>query len=446
MAETATSSWYRAGTVSINSGSTTVNGVNTRWATAGINPGASFRIDGLPDDYEVAEVVSDTRLTLVNPYYGSNISGKTYSIDRNFQSTSNAEIARKVVDMLGKYEKYIDDDMHTVQGESAFDIAKRLGKTTAATEAEWVEALKNGEEYVALKETVAALTANEAGNHNANYIEKDAGLFTAEISANIRNGSFKNLYPGHYFSFSAVPYEYYWPTSDTTAQSGKTYYADAIGTPLDTQPEAGSDISGNEYTEKFSATHTGSFMTGHLDYYLGCGDTKLATHSALMFPTNQLFTCCMNKTNTTAGGYPGTYYRKYAMARANAIVKACFGADHVLSHRICLPNAFNANGIATGDAWHTSICDAMNEFMVYGCRHFGPSYEWTADSYLFTESRSQIAAFAHKPSLAVPPSGQWRWLRDPVSAAYFALVNHVGHSGRNDASHVGGVWPAFLIY
>lgn len=445
MAETTTSSWYRAGTVSINSGSTTVNGVNTRWATAGINPGASFRIDGLPDDYEVAEVVSDTQLTLVNPYYGSNISGKTYSIDRNFQSTPNAEIAHKVVSMLGKYEKYIDTDMNTVQGESAYDIAKRLGKTTAATESAWIDELKNGAEYVALKNTVSGLVQDNAGNHNAQYIE-GAMTFTNEVSANIRNGSFKDLYPGKTFSFSNIPYEYYWPTSDTTAQSGKTYYADAVGTPLDTQPEAGSDISSNEYTEKFSTTHTGSFMTGHLDYYLGCGDTKLTTHSALMFPTNQLFTCCMNKTNTTAGGYPGTFYRKYAMARANAIVKACFGADHVLSHRIYLQNAFNANGIATGGAWYSSICDAMNEFMVYGCRHFGPHYEWTSDSYLFTESRSQIAAFAHNPSLAVPPSGQWRWLRDAVSAAFFANVYDAGRSSRAAASFVYGVWPAFPIY
>lgn len=444
MAETTTSSWYRAGTVSINSGSTTVNGVNTRWTTAGINPGASFRIDGLPDDYEVAEVVSDTQLTLVNPYYGSNISGKTYSIDRNFQSTPNAEIAHKVVSMLGKYEKYIDTDMNTVQGESAYDIAKRLGKTTAATESAWIDELKNGEEYVALKNTVAEIVSTGAGNANSNFVDKNIGLFTDAVSAAIRNGSFSGLHVGNYHAFSNVPYSYYWPTSDATAVSGKTYYADVNGTALSEQPTAGADISGAGYFEKIDATHTGNMRHMDFDYLLRCGDSDLTQHASLVMPDSPMFYMGMNPTNTTVGGYAGSNLRLIGMKRAEAIFKACFGADHVLKHREYLVNAVT-DGKPTAGAWYDSYCEIPDERMVYGLCIFdsgNPDGQTVYNRY--TVSNAQLSAFRYAKYLI--SNRQYYWLRNVVSAAFFARVINYGVCDYGNASAEYGVRPAALIY
>lgn len=54
-------------------------------------------------------------------------------------------------------------------------------------------------------------------------------------------------------------------TSDTTAQEGKTYYADANGTALDPQPEADADISGAGYYEEVPATYKFDVMAGFVD-------------------------------------------------------------------------------------------------------------------------------------------------------------------------------------
>ena len=247
MAESAYNAWYDQGTVNVTSGSTRVLGNNTKWLTAGINTGAVFRINGWPYEYEVKEVVSDSEITLAREYFGSNLSNQSYSIDRNHQSTLLADLAARVVTVMGKYMKLVDEDFHTVAGESAYEIAKRLGKTTAATEAAWIDELKAGAEYVALKNTVAEIVSTGAGNANSNFVDKNIGLFTDVVSAAIRNGSFSGLHVGNYHAFSNVPYSYYWPTSDATAVSGKTYYADVNGTALSEQPTAGADISGAGY-------------------------------------------------------------------------------------------------------------------------------------------------------------------------------------------------------
>ena len=444
MAETAHTSWYRTGTVSITSGSTEVNGVSTRWLTADIKPGASFRIDGLPDTYEVAEVVSDIKLTLMRPYYGVNLSGKSYSIDRNFQSTLPSDLASDVADLLGKYEEYIDTDMHTVQGESAYDIARRLGKTTAATESAWIDELKNGEEYVALKNTVAEIVSTGAGNANSNFVDKNIGLFTDAVSAAIRNGSFSGLHVGNYHAFSNVPYSYYWPTSDATAVSGKTYYADVNGTALSEQPTAGADISGAGYFEKIDATYTGNIRHMDFDYLLRCGDSDLTQHASLVMPDSPMFYMGMNPTNTTVGGYAGSNLRLIGMKRAEAIFKACFGADHVLKHREYLVNAVT-DGKPTAGAWYDSYCEIPDERMVYGSCIFDSGNPDGQTVYTrYTVSNAQLSAFRYAKYLI--SNRQYYWLRNVVSAAYFALVDGNGYCNFNIASNAYGVRPAALIY
>ena len=88
MSELAKTLWYRIGKANVTNGSTKVTGVGTAWSTAGINPGATFRIDGLPYDLEVKRVVSDTEIELAKPYYGTSGTALSYSIDRNLTAIS----------------------------------------------------------------------------------------------------------------------------------------------------------------------------------------------------------------------------------------------------------------------------------------------------------------------------------------------------------------------
>ena len=394
MAETAHTSWYRQGTVNVTSGSTKVTGSNTKWLTAGINPGATFRLDGWAYSYEVASVVSDTEIQLAKPYYGSNLSGQSYSIDRNFQSTLLADLASRQAALAGKYENYIDTDMATVAGESAYQIAKRLGKTSAATESAWIDELKAGAEYPALKNSVASLIADGAGNHNAYFFNESMGAFTDEISANIRNGSFKNIFPGKYFSFSNVPYSY---------------------------------LDKNDETQE--STYSGIMRVMDLDYMLRCGDTDLSAHHIVVVPDTPMYSAQMHNTesgayeagaaNTTEGGYVGSDMRTVNLRRAEAIFKACFGEDHILSHREYLVNAVK-DGKPSGGAWCDSLVELMDERMVYGSCIFDSGSPDGADvPNRYSIGNSQLNAFRHAKYLI--SNRQYYWLRNVVSAAYFAV-------------------------
>ena len=419
MAETAHTAWYRQGTINVTSGSTKVSGFNTKWLTAGINPGASLRLDGSAYTYEVASVVSDTEIQLARPYYGSNLSNQAYSIDRNHQSTVPAKLASGVAEMVGRYEKYIDEDMRTVTGESAYEAARRLGKTTAATEAAWLDELKAGTEYTALKNAVASLIADGAGNHNAYFFNESMGAFTDEISANIRNGSFKNIFPGKYFSFSNIPYRY---------------------------------LDAND--EEQESTYSGTMRIMDLDYFLRCGDTDLGTHHIVVVPDTPMYSAQMNNTesgvyeagavNTTEGGYVGSDMRTKNLRRAEAIFKACFGEDHILPHREYLVNAVN-NGKPSGGAYCDSLSELMDERMVLGSLNFdsgNPDGVTVPNRY--SMANSQLNGFRHAKYLI---SNRYSyWLRNVVSAASFAYVHYNGNCYYHNSSSAIGVRPAALIY
>ena len=299
---------------------------------------------------------------------------------------------------------------------------------------------------VDVKEIIDVLNYNNAGSHNALYRGKNLGnALTAAQSAAIRAGTFDDLYIGDYWQFTNVPYEYYWPTKDTTAQSDKTYYADASGTALPSQPSAGTNISSLGYFEKLSETYSGIDRLANFNYHMNSGDTVIQPPHAVVLPGSPLFNAPMNATNTTAGGYAGCKMREVYLRRAEAIFKACFGEDHVLKHRIELTTAV-ANGKPTAGAWFDSVVDLLNEPMVFGSYIFAPANDGTTIPYRQTESTSQLALFRHRPDLIV---GQrtWWWLRDVVSDTDFSAVGTNGHCGHVAASNTrGSVRPYALIY
>ncbi len=409
MAETAHTAWYRQGTVTVTNGSTKVSGNGTKFLTAGINPGATFRTDARSNYvFEVELVVSDTEIQLKTPYYGQSASGQTYSIDRNHQSTLPADLSARLARAMGNWEARYDTDMATITGESAYEIAKRLVKTSAATESAWIDEIKGGTEYTAYANALAALTANEAGNHNAQFFDKNLGVFSDAISAKIRDGSFEGIYPGVYFDFSNIAYSY---------------------------------LDENDETQ--NSTYSGRIRFVDLDYYLRCGDSDLTTHHVVAVPDNPMFSAHMNETNTTEGGYVGSKMRTKYLRRAEAIFKACFGDDHVLSHREYLVNAVT-DGRPSAGAWCGSVVELMDERMVYGsCIFDSASTDGVTVPSRYSVSHMQLAAFRHKKVLV--NNRQWYWLRNVVSPAIFARVDARGHCTFRSASHVGGVRPAALI-
>lgn len=179
------------------------------------------------------------------------------------------------------------------------------------------------------------------------------------------------------------------------------------------------------------------------DYYLGTGSTALATHHAVIVPDTGLDTQKMNDSNVTTGGYVGSKMYTTNLATARSKVNSAF-SGHVLSHYFYLSNTV-ANGKVTASTHVQQDVVLMNERNVYGqsimsseCNDGSASPSW------FTYDRTQFPLFLLAPEFIQKERSVY-WLRDVVSASYFAAVGNSGYADWNHASYSSRVRPAFSI-
>lgn len=236
---------------------------------------------------------------------------------------------------------------------------------------------------------VAPLLFNNAGAHNAIYRGKNLGTsVTAAQYAAISAGTFEDLYIGDYWVINGV-----------------------------------------------------NWRIAAFDYYLNCGDTSCTKHHVVIVPDTCLYNHVMNDTNITTGGYVGSKMYTEGLEQAKTTIKAAF-SGHVLSHRVYLTNAVTDGHPSTG-AWCDSEVDLMNEQMVYGGAIFMPIANGSTVYTNYRVEKSQLPLFAHEPS-RICNRATW-WLRDVVTASFFAFVGYVGDASCNYASYSRGVRPAFCI-
>lgn len=179
-----------------------------------------------------------------------------------------------------------------------------------------------------------------------------------------------------------------------------------------------------------------------MDYWYNCGDTAFTSHHLVIMPDEALYNAQMNTTNVTTGGYVGSAMYKSNLANAKTIVNAAFQGS-VLTHREYLCNAV-ANGRPSGGAWFDSSIELPNEPMMYGHPHFSPTSDGSAVPSIYTISKTQLALFMVCPRFIVNRSYN-QWLRDVVSSAAFALVNYDGGPTCSYASNSLGVRPVFPV-
>lgn len=246
---------------------------------------------------------------------------------------------------------------------------------------------------------IAPLLFNNAGAHNAIYRGKSLGstVTTAQYAA-IKAGTFDDLYIGDYWTIGNVNYR-----------------------------------------------------IAAFDYYLNSGDTSCTTHHVVIVPDTCLYYAQMHNTssggwesgaaNTTAGGYVGSDMYKSNLEQAKTTIKSAF-SGHVLKHRIYLTNAV-ANGRASGGVWCDSEVDLMCEQMVYGSGIFSPVSDGSNVPANYRVEKSQLPLFQHEPS-RICNRATW-WLRDVITASYFAGVGSGGGADYYAASDSRGVRPAFCI-
>ena len=179
-----------------------------------------------------------------------------------------------------------------------------------------------------------------------------------------------------------------------------------------------------------------------MDYWYNCGDTAFTSHHLVIMPDEALYNAQMNTTNVTTGGYVGSAMYKSNLANAKTIVNAAFQGS-VLTHREYLCNAV-ANGRPSGGAWFDSSIELPNEPMMYGHPHFSPTSDGSTVPSIYTISKTQLALFMVCPRFIVNRSYN-QWLRDVVSSASFAFVAGLGDSTCNAASISLGVRPVFPV-
>lgn len=179
-----------------------------------------------------------------------------------------------------------------------------------------------------------------------------------------------------------------------------------------------------------------------MDYWYNCGDTAFTSHHLVIMPDEALYNAQMNTTNITTGGYVGSEMYKKNLANAKTIVNAAFQGS-VLTHREHLCNAVT-NGKQSGGAWFDSSIELPSEIMMYGHIHFGNASDGNTIPNIYTLSKTQLALFMVCPRFIVNRSYN-QWLRDVVSSAYFAFVNYNGVTDSYNASNSYGVRPVFPV-
>lgn len=260
-----------------------------------------------------------------------------------------------------------------------------------------------------------ALIPDGAGVHNGIYRGKDitADFNSGAFSANVANGTFRNIFIGDYII--------------------------------------------KEITSSLGGTETVKEIVADLDYLLRCGSTDLTAHHVLLLPEDCFKTAArMNSSNTTVGAYVGSeMYTTTLPAYATAITNA-FGSAHILSHTDFFSTAMTAatasmaggglTGASTSWAWQSDRkIDLLSEPMVYGGTVCSSSF------YDVGCGKSQLALFRLRPDLIQCGSGynstgrsNW-WLRAVASSANFAYVANFGIANAYGASSALGLRPFILV-
>lgn len=237
---------------------------------------------------------------------------------------------------------------------------------------------------------INAIATTGAGAHNAIYRGKSLGSAVTEAQwAAIKAGTFDDMYIGDYWTIGGVVYR-----------------------------------------------------IAAFDYYYRAGDTDMTTHHVTLVPDANMYTHVMNDTNITTGAYVGSKMYTEGLTQAKTTINSAFGEAHVLKHRQYLQNA-TTDGYASGGSWYDSTVELMTEQNVYGGKIFSNIQNGTALTNSYTVDKSQYPLFAFRPDMI--SNRQWFWLRDVVSASYFAYVNGTGNAYYGNASVAGGVRPAFSI-
>lgn len=198
------------------------------------------------------------------------------------------------------------------------------------------------------------------------------------------------------------------------------------------------DLYVGDYLTIQDGTYNKEWEIAGFDCYLHKGDTDFTSHHICLIPKNNLTTSYMNSSDTTSGGFVGSYMYKTVLPTVNSKLAAVLG-NHLLTRRALLSKTVNTNiasgagagwmGASTDWAWYDVKACLMSEVAVYGSRVFSSSF------YDVGEDCERLPIFHFKGHSY---TREWFWLKAVASASGFAVAGNHGHADGGHASHAGG--------
>ena len=247
--------------------------------------------------------------------------------------------------------------------------------------------------------------ADGAEAHRGFYRSKDltAAFDSGTFSANVADGSFKDIYPGDYIMKSV--------TIPATAGRG-------------------------------TETYTIRFIIADLDYALNKGSPRVTEHHVVIVPERSPFVSYMNPANTTGGGYAGSYMNKTVMPAFAEGLTGAFGAEHLVKSSF--------DGAAGGEQGpYSGICRLMTLSMVFG-QTLPPGSWYSYSDYTIDKSMGDRQLAASRLNESFWENDGWYWLSDVYSSSTFATVYDVrgvgaGADAVRESNAYVGVRPFALL-
>ena len=156
---------------------------------------------------------------------------------------------------------------------------------------------------------------------------------------------------------------------------------------------------------------------------------------------------CMNTSNTTSGGWNGSYMRSTIMPA----MKAAFPSDLKAVLGSCTKYTHNTTGGSGNDSSSnvTATTESMfllAEYEVFGTRSYANSYEKNKQAqYAYFKNGNSKVFYQYNST----GSTCYWWLRSPLCSttytSYFCYVVTGGSAGIGRADGSCGVAPAFII-
>ena len=259
----------------------------------------------------------------------------------------------------------------------------------------------NSESKTRLRDAFYAMVPDGAQTHNNVFRGKNLGALNATHIANIKNGSFHDMFIGDYFSIN-----------------GSNYV-----------------IAGINYKK----VHGDNGSLGNHLVLMPQGWSQTPTQA--MAPDNKT-THYMNDTDTTAGGFAGSKLYQTYLPQIQTKLESDFGAN-LMTFRTIVSTHIDASGAPDQGEWRDAKVSIPNEVMIYGTTLNGNNKN--GSWYNIGDENSQLPLMrlndVERSFNRIGPI----WLRDIHSASEFVYAGNNGSPYWYGASSAWSGVRAFFI-